>query len=327
MKAVVYTQYGSPDVLKLQEIPQPVLQTDDSVLVKVHAAAANPADWHLMRGEPFLARLDAGLFKPRNIVLGQDIAGVVEAVGKNVSQFKVGDAVFGEIFKARTGGFAEYTCVPQEALVSIPSNLSFAQAAAVPLAAVTALQGLRNYGQIQAGEKVLVNGASGGVGTFAVQIAKYFGAQVTGVCSTSNVELVRSIGADFVIDYTQTDFTQSGQRYDLIFDMVGNRKIGKFKGALAADGRCIVGGFTTLPHLFHIMLGGAWASRWGKQKISQMPTAEPNQKDLLFIKDLLEKGELMPIIDRTYPLSQTADAIRYLETGRAKGKVIVVVAE
>jgi len=326
MKAITYTQYGSPDVMQLQEIPQPT-PGDNQLLIKIHATAANPSDWRFLRASPFLARLEAGLFKPKNNILGFDIAGVVEAVGKNARQFKVGDAVFGDIstFAFSGGGFAEYAAVPEEAVILKPPALSFEQAAALPLAGITALQGLRDYGHLQNGEKVLINGASGGVGTFAVQIAKALGAEVTGVCSTRNLDLVRSLGADAVIDYTQADFTHSGQQYDLIFDMVGNRKIGDLKRVLRQDGRCVVGGFTTMGHLFHVMLVGAWVSRGSSQKFSQMPSAKANQPDLLFLKELAETGKITPVIDRTYPLEETPDAIRYLETSRARGKVVVMV--
>jgi NADPH:quinone reductase-like Zn-dependent oxidoreductase len=274
-----------------------------------------------MRGEPFLARIENGLRKPKNTRLGADVAGVVEAVGSGATQFRVGDAVFGELGIDLLGSFAEYVCAPESLLALKPARLSFAQAAAVPLAAFTALQGLRDKGQIRPGQKVLINGASGGVGTFAVQIAKAFGAaEVTGVCSARNGELVRSIGADQVIDYTQTDFTQTGQRYDLIFDAVGNRSVGDLRRALTPAGICSVAGFTSMGRLFQIMLLGG-------KRIGMMATAKANQKDLLIIKELLESGKVLPVIDRCYPLAETAEAIRYLETGRARGKVIITMAE
>jgi len=318
MKAIVYTEYGSPDVLQLKEVAKPTPKANE-VLIKIHAASANPADWHLMRAEPFLARFANGLLKPKNTRLGADVAGRVEAVGSKVTQFQLGDEVFGEMHLDVLGTFAEYLCAPEALLALKPAKLTFEQAAAVPLAAFTALQGLRDKGQIQPGQKVLINGASGGVGTFAVQIAKAFGAaEVTGVCSTRNLDLVRSIGADHVIDYTQADFTQNGQRYDLIFDAVGNRSVTDLRRALTPNGICAVAGFTSLARLFQVMLLG------GKQ-IGLMATANANQKDLLIIKDLLEAGKVVPVIDRTYPLAQTADAIRYLETGRARGKVVITV--
>ena len=324
MKAIVYTEYGPPEVLQLKEVEKPTPK-DDEVLVKVHAASANPADWHLMRAEPFLARLENGLLKPKNTKLGADIAGRVEAIGRNVTQFQVGDEVFGGMSLNELGGFAEYVCAPEELLASKPAKLTFEQAAAVPLAAFTALQGLRDKGQIQPGQKVLINGASGGVGTFAVQIAKSFGTEVTGVCSTRNLDMVRSIGADHVIDYTKEDFTQNGQRYDLIFDAVGNRSVSDYQRALSPNGICAVAGFTTLSRLFQVIFLGAWVSKTGSKKIGQMETAKPNKKDLIVIKELLETGKIVPVIDRTYPLSETAEAIRYLEEGHAKGKVIITV--
>jgi NADPH:quinone reductase-like Zn-dependent oxidoreductase len=317
MKAIVYTEYGSPDVLQLENVERPASK-EDEVLVKVHAASANPADWHLMRAEPFLARLANGLLKPKNTKLGADLAGRVEAVGGNVTQFQVGDEVFGELSLDELGTFAEYVCAPEELLALKPARMTFEQAAAVPLAAFTALQGLRDKGQIQPGQRVLINGASGGVGTFAVQIAKSFGTEVTGVCSTRNLDMVRSIGADHVIDYTQADFTQTGQRYELIFDAVGNRSVSAYKRALSQNGICSVAGFTSLSRLFQIMLLGG-------KKVGMMKTAKANKEDLVFIKELLEAGKVVPVIDRCYPLAETAEAIRYLETGHARGKVVITV--
>ena len=318
MKAIVYTEYGSPDVLQLKEVEKPAPK-ENEVLVKVQAASANPADWHLMRAEPFLARLENGLFKPKITKLGADVAGRVEAVGKSVSQFQAGDDVFGELPLNVLGSFAEYVCASEDALALKPARLTFEQAAAVPLAAFTALQGLRDKGQIQPGQKVLINGASGGVGTFAVQIAKSFETEVTGVCSTRNLDLVRSIGADHVIDYTQEDFTQTGQRYDLIFDAVGNRSVSDLRRALSPNGICAVAGFTSLSRLFQVMFMGG-------KKIGLMETAKGNKKDLLFIKELLEAGKVIPVIDRIYPLQEVPEAIRYLEAGHARGKVIVTVS-
>jgi NADPH:quinone reductase-like Zn-dependent oxidoreductase len=318
MKAIVYTEYGSPDVLQFKDVEKPA-PTDNEVLLKVHAASANPADWHLMRAEPFLARLANGLLKPKNTKLGADVAGQVEAVGSNVTQLQVGDDVFGEMPLNELGGFAEYVCAPETLLVLKPAKITFEQAAAVPLAAFTALQGLRDKGQIQPGQRVLINGASGGVGTFAVQIAKSFKTEVTGVCSTRNLDMVRSIGADYVIDYTQEDFTQTGQRYELIFDAVGNRSVSDYKRALSPNGICSVAGFTSLSRLFQIMLLGG-------KKVGMMKTAKANKEDLVFIKELLEAGKVVPVIDRCYPLAETAEAIRYHETGHARGKVIITVA-
>jgi len=323
MKAIVYHKYGSPDVLELEEVQKPTPK-DDEVLVKVHAASANPADWHLLRATPFFARLMVGLLKPKYKILGSDIAGRVEAVGSNVKQFQPGDEVFGDKFACGWGGFAEYVRVAEDRLVLKPANISFEEAASVPLAAFTALQGLRDRGQIQPGQKVLVNGASGGVGTFAVQIAKSFGPEVTGVCSTRNLDMVRSIGADQVIDYTQEDFTKNGQRYDLIYCAVGNRSAADYKRALNPNGICVVAGFTTMPHmLFQVLFLGAWVSMTGSKKIGAMGTVKPNKKDLVFMKELLEAGKVVPVIDRCYPLSEVAEAIRYLEEGHAKGKVVI----
>jgi NADPH:quinone reductase-like Zn-dependent oxidoreductase len=303
-------------------VEKPACQ-EDEVLVEVRAASANPADWHLMRGAPFLARLANGLRKPKNPRLGADVAGRVEAIGSSVTQFQVGDDVFGELPLHALGSFAEYVCAHEDALALKPPNMTFEQAAAVPLAAFTALQGLRDKGQIRPGQKVLVNGASGGVGTFAVQIAKSFGTEVTGVCSTRNLDMVRAIGADHVIDYTQEDFTQNGQAYDLIFDAVGNRSVADLRRALSPNGICAVAGFTSLSRLFQVVSLGAWVSRSGSKKIGLMETAKANKKDLLFIKELLETGKVVPVIDRCYPLREVADAIRYLEEGHAQGKVVI----
>jgi NADPH:quinone reductase-like Zn-dependent oxidoreductase len=322
MKAMVYTEYGPPEVLRLSEVEKPTPKHDE-VLIKVHAAAANPLDWHFMRGTPLFLRLAFGLRRPKNTVLGADIAGQVEAVGSDVTQFQPGDEIFGDVSSRGLGGFAEYVGAREEALAPKPSNLSFEEAAAVPVAAVTALQGLRDKGQIRSGQKVLVNGASGGVGTFAVQLAKSFGTEVTGVCSTRNLDMVRSIGADRVIDYTKEDFTKTGQQYDLIFDAVGNRSVSAYERALNPHGVCVVVGFTTLSHLFQVLSRGAWVSRTGSKKVGLMGMAKPNSKDLLFIKGLLETGKVVPVIDRRYPLSETAEAIRYLEQGHARGKVVI----
>jgi NADPH:quinone reductase-like Zn-dependent oxidoreductase len=326
MKAIVYTKYGSPDVLHLNEVEKPTPK-DDEVLIKVQAASANPADWHTMRATPFLARLVNGFFKPKNSRLGADVAGRVEAVGKNVTQFQVGDEVFGCMALNELSSFAEYVCAHESAAVALkPANVTFEQAAAVPLAAFTALQGLRDKGQIRSGQTVLINGASGGVGTFAVQIAKSFGAEVTGVCSTRNLEMVRSIGADHVIDYTREDFTQNGQQYDLIYCAVGNRSISDYQRALKPQGVCVIAGFTSLRRLFEHMILGPRKSKAGGKQVGLMPTMKPNKQDLVFVKELLEAGKVIPVIDRRYPLSETAEAIRYLETGRAMGKVILTVA-
>ena len=322
MKAVVYTKYGSPDVLQLKEVEKPTPK-DTEVLIRIHAASANAADWHLLRGDPFLLRLGYGLLKPNNTILGADIAGRVEAVGNNVTQFQPGDEVFGDISGCGLGGFAEYVSVPEHAVISKPASMTFEEAAAVPMAAVTALQGLRDKGQIQPGQKVLIHGASGGVGTFAVQIAKAFRAEVTAVCSTRKVDLVRSIGADHVIDYTQEDFTKNGQRYDLMLAANGNRSMFAYKRALAPTGRYVVTG-GSMAQLFQAMLLGPLLSTAGRQNMGTV-LARPNQKDLACMKELLEAGKVIPVIDRCYPLSETAEAIRYLEAGHARGKVVITV--
>lgn len=324
MKAIVYTHYGSPDVLQFQEIEKPEPK-DNEVLVKIYAASANPLDWHLMRGAPFLARLEGGLFKPKQTKLGADIAGRVEAVGSSVIQFQPGDEVFGDIWLNGLGGFAEYGSTPEDCLVLKPANISFEAAAAVPVAALTALQGLRDKGQIQPGQKVLINGASGGVGTFAVQIAKSCGAEVTGVCSRRNLDMVRSIGADHVIDYTQEDFTDNGQQYDLIYCAVGNRSISDYKRALKAHGVCVIAGFTNLRLLFQHMIFGSHGSKTNRKRVGRMVTVKPNKKDLVFMKDLLDTGKVVPVIDSCYPLAEIAEAIRYLEQGHARGKVVITI--
>jgi NADPH:quinone reductase-like Zn-dependent oxidoreductase len=322
MKAIVYTTYGPPDVLHLKEVAKPTPK-DDEVLIKVHAASVNAGDLHLLRADPFLVRLDSGLLKPKNEILGADIAGRVEAVGSNVKQFKPGDEVFGDISGCSRGGFAEYVCARENALVLKPANLSFEEAAAVPVAAVTALQGLRDKGQIQPKQRVLINGASGGVGTFAVQIAKSFGAEVTGVCSTGKLDMVRSLGADHVIDYTQEDSTQNGQHYDLILAANGNRSISEYKRALGSEGIYVMTG-GSMTQYFQAMLLGPWISMTGSKKMGNL-LARPNQKDLAFMKELLEAGKVVPVIDRCYPLSEVPEALRYLEEGHARGKVVITV--
>ena len=324
MKAIVYTEYGSPDVLHLKEIAKPTPK-DNEVLVKVYAVSANAADLHLLRADPFLIRLSSGLLKPKNKILGSDIAGRVEAVGKNVEQFKRGDEVFGDISAGGWGGFAEYVCVHEDALVLKPAKSSFEEAAAVPMAAVTALQGLRTKGQIQSGQKVLIHGASGGVGMFAVQIAKSFGAEVTAVCSTRNVDIVRSIGADHVIDYTREDFTRNGKHYDLILAANGYRSISEYRRSLTPKGIYVMTG-GAMAQLSEVMLKGPWISMIGSQKMVNL-LAKPNKQDLSFIKGLLESGKVKSVIDRCYPLRETADAIRYVEEGHAQGKVVITVAQ
>src|SRR5436305_1655467 len=319
MKAIVYTHYGSPDVLQFKETEKPVPNAGE-ILVKIHAASANPLDWHLMRGAPFLARLAGGLRKPKDPRLGADLAGRVEAVGSNVTQFQPGDEVFG----VGTGSFAEYSSVPENRVALKPTKSSFEEAAAVPVAAITALQGLRDKGHIQPGQKVLINGASGGVGTFAVQLAKSFGAEVTGVCSTRNVDMVRSIGADHVIDYTQADFTKNEQRYDLIFAANGYHPISAYKRALSPKGMYVMTGGANA-QMFQAMLLGPWISMTGRKKMGNL-LKKSNQKDLALMKELLEASKVVPVIDRRYPLREVAEALRYVEAGHAQGKVVITVA-
>jgi NADPH:quinone reductase-like Zn-dependent oxidoreductase len=321
MKAIIYTKYGPPDVLQLKEIEKPTPK-DNEILIKVHAASVNAADWHLLRAKPFLVRLmGMGLLKPKNKILGADIAGRVEVVGKNVKQFQPGDEVFGDIFDCGLGGYAEYVCASEDALVLKPESVTFEEAAAVPLAALTALHALRDKGHIQPGQKVLINGASGGVGTFAIQLAKYFGAKVTTVCSTRNLDMVRKLGADHVIDYTQEDFTKNGERYDLILAANGFHPIFDYKRALRPKGVYVMSGGSGT-QMFQAMLLGPFISMTGS-KIMRSVSSKPNKKDLVFMKELLEAGKVVPVIDRHYPLSEVAEAIRYLEEGHAKGKVII----
>lgn len=322
MKAIVYTKYGPPEVLQLKEVEKPVPK-DNEVLVKVIAASANPADWHMIRGEPKFARLAFGLTKPKNIIPGIDIAGKIEAVGKNVKEFQPGDDIFGDC--GWGGAFAEYVCVNENRLVPKPANISFEEGASISVAAISALQGLRDKGNIQSGQKVLINGASGGVGTFAVQLAKYFGAEVTAVCSTRNLDLVRSIGADNVIDYTKEDFANTTQKYDLIIDNVANRSVTDLKRALSPNGLCVIIGFSSLSRMIQQMLLGPLASMIGNKKIVGLGTAKPNKKDLLQLRDLLAAGKIKPVIDRRYSLSEVPEAIRYLEEGHARGKVVITI--
>jgi NADPH:quinone reductase-like Zn-dependent oxidoreductase len=279
MKAMVYTEYGPPEVLQLKEVEKPTAK-EDEVLVNVQAVSVNPFEWHHLRGTPFPLRLSSGLLKPKHKILGLDIAGRVEAVGSSVQQFQPGDEVFGT---SDFGAFAEYVSAREAALMLKPANISFEEAAAAPVVAFSALQGLRDKGQIQPGQKVLINGASGGVGTFAVQIAKSFGAQVTGVCSTRNLDMVRSIGADQVIDYTQEDFTQNGQHYDLILDNVGNRSVSDLKHALNPQGVCVIVGFSSLSLLFQHLVLGSLTSMTGSKKIGLLGAAKPNKKDTTFL--------------------------------------------
>ena len=322
MRAMVYETYGPPEVLELREIERPAV-VDDGVLVRVHAASVNPFDWHFLTGTPYLVRVGAGFRKPKNKTLGVDFAGTVEAVGKDVTQFHPRDEVFG----SKSGAFAEYVCVRKSVALK-PANVTFEQAAAVPIAGVTALQGLRDKGGIQAGHKVLINGASGGVGTFAVQIAKSFGAEVTGVCSTRNVEAVRSLGADHVIDYAQADFTRSGQRYDLMFDVAGNRSWSECKRILTDKATLVV-------------VGGRKTNRWigpmgdglkkrlvslgGSRKVVSPFLANVKREDLAAMGELLESGSVTPVIEKRYELSEVPEAVAYVGTGHAQGKVVITI--
>ena len=322
MKAIICTKYGSPDVLQLQEVEKPAPQ-DDEVLIKIHAASINSRDWRMMRAKPFFIRLmPGGFLQPKNKILGADVAGRVEAIGRYVKQFKPGDEVFGYLPSATgRGTFAEYGCAKENLITLKPANLTFEQAAAVPLAAITALQGLRDKGNIQPGQKVLINGASGGVGTFAVQIAKAFGAEVTGVCSTRNLEMVRSIGADHVIDYKVEDFTQNGQQYDLVLAVNGYHPISDYLHALKPEGTYVVAGGSML-QLIQAAGKKKGNSNIGGQKTTIAGLVQ-SQKDLNFIKELLESGKIMPVIDGCYPLSKTPEAFWYFEKELPKGKVVI----
>lgn len=320
MKAIVNQQYGSPDVLALKEIEKPTPK-ENEVLIKVYAAALNAADWHLMRGSPKFARITLGLLKPKIQILGADVAGRVEAVGKNVKQFKPGDEVFGELFNS-FGSFAEYVCAREDMVILKPSKISFEEAAAAPLSAITALQGLRK-GKIMSGQSVLINGGSGGVGTFSVQIAKSFGANVTAVCSTAKLDKTKSIGADHVIDYTKENFTLGKQKYDLIIDNVGNHTVSEYQRALKPSGICVITGFTSGGLMLQHAFKGSLVSMTGKQKIGLSGTAQMNQKDLSFIAELLQAGKIKSVIDRRYPLSEVPKAMHYLEEGHAGGKIVI----
>ena len=321
MKAIVLTQYGGPEHLKLAEVAMPKPK-DDQVLVKVYAVSVNSADCRLLRG-PIPRLMGFGLFKPNNKIMGADIAGRVEAVGKNVTRFKVGDEVFGDISTA-FGGFAEYACARESVLVKKPANLTFEQAAAVPMAAVTALQGLRK-GSIKPGNRVAIVGASGGVGTFAVQIAKALGAEVTAISSTKKLEILRTLGADHVVDYTREDFTRNGQAYDLILAVNGYRPLAEYLRALTPMGTYVMAGGEG-GQLFEAIAKGPFVSRRGGQTVTNL-FASPNADDLAFVKELIEAGKVTPVIDRTYSLEDTAEAVRYVGAGHAAGKVIIRIKE
>ncbi|MFN2240912.1 MAG: NAD(P)-dependent alcohol dehydrogenase [Anaerolineae bacterium] len=323
MKAMVCATYGPPDVLHLKEVERPVPQANE-VRVHVHAASINYGDWGLLQGKPFFLRLtEGGLREPKIKILGGDVAGRVEVVGRNATRFQLGDEVFGDLAACGRGGFAEYVCAAEDKLTRKPAKLSFEEAAAVPLAAVVALQGLRDKGQIRPGQKVLINGASGGVGTFAVQIAKSFGAEVTAVCSTRNLDLARSMGADQVIDYTQEDFTNSGQRYDLILAANGYHPISDYKRALTPQGTYVCSG-GSLKQIFQSMLLGPLMSSSGGKQMGNLLLRQ-DAGDLAFVGRLLEAGSVVPVIDRRYPLDELPEAFRYFAEGHARGKVVITI--
>jgi len=319
MKAIVYEKYGPPNVLQLREIEKPVPK-ENKVLIRIRAASVTFGDLAAVKGEPFMVRFTLGLRVPKFKTPGKDVAGEVEAVGSNVKEFKVGDAVFGDLSECGWGAFAEYVSVPENAIVHKPANSPYEEAAAVPESAVVALQGLRELGHIQSGQKILIYGASGGIGTFAVQIAKSYGTHVTGVCSTRNLDLVSSLGADLVIDYTKEDFTQSGGQYDLILATAGYRSLFDYKRALAPGGHYVATG-GEMKQVFQPMLLGPWLSTGGRKMINL--AMKPNKNDLTFVKDLIEVGKVKPVVDKCFPLSEVPEALRYYGQGRSRGKVVV----
>ena len=327
MKAVVYTEYGPPDVLRLKEVAKPTPR-DNEVLIKVQAVSVNRSDWEGLRGKPLYARI-GGLLKPRHQILGSDIAGRVEMAGRNIRRFQPGDEVFGDIaprlgrMRYGLGGFAEYVCARESALALKPASMTFEEAAAIPQAAVIALQGIRDKGQVQPGQKVLINGAGGGAGAFAVQLSKLYGAEVTGVDNTGKLHFMRSLGADHVIDYTREDFTKNGKHYDLILDVVAHRSAFAYKRALRPNGSYfLLGG--SVATLFQILLLGPWIRRTTGQKI-RILAVKPNLKDIVYITELYEAGKVVPVIDRRYQLSEVPEALRYLGEGRTQGKVVITV--
>jgi len=324
MKAIAQSEYGSPDVLSVKEVTKPEMR-DDQVLVKVHAASVHAGDWHLMRGTPFLIRLlFGGLLRPKITILGTDMAGTVEAVGKEITQFQPGDEVFGELSSCGFGAFAEYVSVPEKVLAHKPNNLNFEAAATVPVSGMSALQALRDFGEIKAGQRVLINGASGGVGSYAVQIAKALGAEVTGVCSTQKMAFVRSLGADKVIDYTQTDCTQTAQPYDLIVDTAAYRSAKDFMPALTPHGiYVLVGGDTS--RFFQVMLFGGWMAGKGDRRIKCLEQ-QSSQADLQVLTELIEAGKITPAVERCYGLHEVPDAIRHIENRKVQGKVAISIA-
>lgn len=320
MKAIVYTKYGSPEVLQLKEVAKPTPK-DDEVLIKVQAVSVNRSDWEGLSGKPLYARL-GGLLRPRRHILGSDIAGRVEMAGRHIRRFRPGDEVFGDILP-RLGGFAEYVCARESALAPKPASMTFEEAAAIPQAAVIALQGTRDKGKIQPGQKVLITGAGGGAGTFAVQLAKLYGAEVTGVDNTGKLDFMRSLGADHVIDYTREDFTKNGKQYDLILDIVAHRSVFAYKRALRSRGSYfLTGGSVTT--IFQVLLLGPWI-RGTTGKNMRILAVQPNLKDLVYVAELCEAGKVVPVIDRRYPLSEIPEALRYLGEGRTKGKVVITV--
>ena len=320
MKAIVYTKYGPPEVLQLKEVARPTPKNDE-VLIKVQAVSVNRSDWEGLRGKPLYARL-GGLLRPRNQILGSDIAGRVELAGRNVRRFQPGDEVFGDILP-RLGGFAEYVCARESALALKPASMTFEEAAAIPQAAVIALQGIRDKGQVQPGQKVMINGAGGGAGTFAIQLAKLYGAEVTGVDNTGKLDFMRSLGADYVIDHTREDFTKNGKQYDLIFDIVAHRSVFAYKRGLRTNGSYYLAG-GSVATMLQILLVGPWIRRTTGKKI-RILAVRPNTEDVDFMKDLIEAGKVTPVIDKTYPLSEVPEAIGYIGEGQAQGKVVITV--
>ncbi|HSH01735.1 MAG TPA: NAD(P)-dependent alcohol dehydrogenase [Anaerolineae bacterium] len=324
MKALVYELYGTADVLVLQEVATPTPKAGE-VLISVDAVGLNYADGAFLKGQPFVVRLGAGLIKPKNKILGADVAGRVTAIGSDVTQFEIGDEVFGDLSGVGFGGLAEYVCAPESLVAAKPANISLAEAAAVPMAAVTAWQCIQSAGGVKSGEKVLINGASGGVGTYMVQLAKVFGGEVTAVCSARNMEIAQSLGADHVIDYRQEDFTQNGKQYDLVIGVNGNRSLAEYKRVLAPQGRYICSG-GSMRQIFQAILFGSFMSKQGGQTMSSMGVAKPSQKDLISVGELLKAGKIKPMIDKQYPLAQGADAFRYLGEGHAQGKIVITIS-
>ena len=324
MKALTIESYGSPDVLQVKDVEKPEPKKNE-VLIKIFASSVNAGDWHLMRADPALVRLYSGLLKPRFKILGCDVAGVVEAVGKDIKHFKVGDEVYGDLSSSSFGGFAEYTCAKEDSLAIKPKNLNFEEAASVPSAALTALQGIRDYGQAGPGKSILINGASGGVGSFALQIAKALGAHVTAVGSSRKLESMKSMGADEVIDYCKEDFTQNGKTYDVIHGVNGYHPIGDYAKSLSKSGIYVMSGGSNR-QLMEVSLKGPFMSKKNGQRFKNY-LVNPNKSDLVFLTDLIEQGKIKPQIDCSFPLEQGADAVRYLEAGKAKGKVVISITE